>query len=70
MQTIRQLREAKGWARLRLANAIGVTPGTIYNWENGIGEPTASKLRLLAQTFEVSMDDIALVEPREGKEAA
>lgn len=66
MQTIQQLRDARDWTRLQLAVAVGVTPGTIYNWERGIYEPRASQLRALAQVFGVSMDDIELVKP-EGK---
>ncbi len=60
MQTIRQLREARGWSQLELANRIGVTPSTVYNWERGRSEPSASTLRQIARTFEVSMDAIAL----------
>jgi putative transcriptional regulator len=62
MKTIRQLREARGWTQLELANALKVTPATVYNWERGRYEPSASKLRSIAQTFGVSMDDIELVE--------
>ena len=39
-----------------------MTPATVYNWERGKYEPTASKLRQIARVFEVSMDDIALTE--------
>ena len=35
METIKELREKKGWTQLELANEIGVTPSTIYNWERG-----------------------------------
>ena len=69
MKTIRELRDGRGWTQLELAVKIGVTPLTIYNWEHGKYEPTASKLRAIAQAFEVSMDDIALVE-EQGKAAA
>ena len=62
MKTIRELREERGWTQLELANRLGVTPSTIYSWERGRYEPTASKLRALARTFGVSMDVIALPE--------
>ncbi len=68
MRTIRDLREERGWTQLQLANKLGVTPVTVYNWERGKYEPSASKLRAIAQAFGVSMDDIALVEA--GKAAA
>ncbi len=69
MKTIRQLRDEHGWTQLELAIKLGVTPLTIYNWERGKYEPSASKLRAIAQAFGVSMDDIALVE-EPGKAAA
>ena len=69
VQTIRELREARGWTQLELANRLGVTPATVYNWERGKYEPSASKLRQIAQAFGASMDDIALVQ-EQGKAAA
>ena len=71
MKTIRELREARGWTQLDLAYKLGVTPATVYNWERGKYEPAASKLRLIAKVFEVSMDNIALPgEAHEGRVAA
>lgn len=70
MKTIRQLREDHGWTRLQLANSIGVTPGSIYNWERGVSEPRVTQLRELARAFGVSSDDIRLEEPAESKKAA
>lgn len=58
MKTIRKLREEAGMTQLGLANAVGVTPITVYNWERGRYEPKASQLRSLARVFHVSMDDI------------
>jgi transcriptional regulator with XRE-family HTH domain len=69
MKTIRELRESQGWTQLDLAIKLEVTPTTVYNWERGRYEPSASKLRAIAQAFGVSMDDIALVEEA-GKAAA
>ncbi len=69
MRSIRELREGRGWTQLELANKLGVTPATVYNWERGKYEPSASKLRQIAQAFDVSMDDIALVQ-EQGKAAA
>ena len=69
MKTIRELRDGRGWTQLELANKLEVTPATVYNWERGRYEPSASKLRAIAQAFGVSMDDIALVE-EQGKAAA
>jgi transcriptional regulator with XRE-family HTH domain len=67
MKTIRGLREERGWTQLELANAIGVTPATVYNWERGKYEPKASQLRALARAFAVSMDDIDFEGERRGE---
>lgn len=66
LQTIRDLREERGWTQLRLANELGVTPVTIYNWERGRYEPKVSQFRALAKAFGVSMDEIALVNRESG----
>ena len=74
MKTIRELREERGWTQLELAYRLGVTPATVYNWERGRFEPTASKLRQVARLFGVSMDVIAFGaeqhQEQEGKLAA
>lgn len=70
MKTIRQLREAAGLTQLDLANRIGVTPVTVYNWERGRYEPKALQLRAVARVFGVSMDAIDFEGPMMGKAAA
>lgn len=70
MQTIRELREGRGWTRLELANRLGVTPGTIYNWERGTSEPGATQFKALAQMLGVPMEAIDLSGFEEGKDAA
>lgn len=65
MKTIRELREERGWTQLELAVKVGVTPSTVWSWEKGRYEPRASQLRAIAETFGVSMDDIALALERE-----
>ena len=61
MKTIKELRDERGWTQLQLANKLGVTPVTVYNWERGKYEPAASMFRRIARIFETSMDAIALV---------
>ena len=68
MKSIKQLREARGWTQLELANRLGVTPSTVYNWERGKFEPRLSQARALATLFDVSMDEITMAsedQPRE-----
>ena len=70
MQTIRELREARGWTQLELAYKLGVTPVTVSNWERRMSEPKASQLRAIARLFGVAMDDIDFEPTAEGKVAA
>lgn len=62
METIKELRERKGWTQLQLANEISVTPSTIYNWERGRFVPRVGQLRDLAKVLGVRMDEIDLLE--------
>ena len=48
MRTLRELREAAGLTQLELANRLGVTPSTVYNWELGKGEPRSRQALQLA----------------------
>ena len=72
MKTIRELREERHWTQLQLANMLKVTPVTVYNWERGKYEPSASMFRQIARSFGISMDDLRLVgeEPPEEPLAA
>ena len=70
MKTIRAFRLERGWTQLGLANRLGVTPSTVFNWERGKFEPKASQLRALARLFEVSMDEIDFEGIPENKSAA
>jgi putative transcriptional regulator len=69
-KTIRELREERGWTQLALANMLGVTPVTVYNWERGQHMPTAPQLRALSRVFGVSMDVVDFEGPVEAKSAA
>jgi transcriptional regulator with XRE-family HTH domain len=75
MRTLRELREAAGLTQLALANRLEVTPGTVYNWERGRGEPRASQVAPLADALGVSRDEaleaiMLTMEAEEGKAAA
>ena len=60
MQTIRSLRKSAGMTQFQLAIAVGVTPATVYNWERGKNEPSATNLRDIARTLGVAMEEIDL----------
>ncbi len=58
MQTIKDLRVAKGMSPVQLAAELGVSLATIYNWENGTHEPRASQLWAIARLFGVCMGQV------------
>ena len=47
-----------GMTQPQLAKAIGVTTGTVSNWELGKFEPTGKKLDRMAKLFGCSVDYI------------
>ena len=53
-KTIREFREARGLTQLELANKLGITPVSVYNWERGQHMPTAVQLRALARALGVT----------------
>lgn len=67
MRTLRELRDERKWTQFDLAVKVGVTPGTIWNWENGKSEPRATQLRRLAEVLGVRMDEIVFPVEDEGK---
>ncbi|MDN0063790.1 helix-turn-helix transcriptional regulator [Collinsella ihumii] len=56
---IREHRVAAGWTQGELARRVYVTRQTVNNWEAGKTLPDTQSLRLLAEAFETSMDDLA-----------
>lgn len=68
-QTIRELREGKGWTQAEFAFHLSVTPSSVYAWEAGKSEPKASQVRAIAELCAVSMDSIAF-EAEEAKSVA
>jgi transcriptional regulator with XRE-family HTH domain len=70
MKTIRELRHERGWSQHELAVRLGVTAATVYNWERGTNEPSASMYRRIARALGVSMDAIALIGEDLGEQAA
>lgn len=53
---LRKLRSDRGVSREKVGNAIGVSKQSIGYYENGETVPTADKLRLLAEFYNVSTD--------------
>ncbi|WP_440903371.1 helix-turn-helix domain-containing protein [Catenovulum sp. SX2] len=56
-QTIKHLRQQKGWTQAQLAEISGLSERTIQRLENG-GEPSTESLTALAAVFETSLQDL------------
>ena len=55
---IKKLRLAKGMTQEELAEYTGVNSRAISRWENGITFPDISLLPMLANIFEVTVDEL------------
>ena len=44
-ETIKQLRKSRGLTQEQLAEALGVTTGAVYKWENSLAMP---EIRMIA----------------------
>ena len=62
-QNIVKLREKKGLSVKELQDIFGfATPQAIYKWQHGTAIPSIDNLVVLARIFEVSVDEILVVE--------
>ena len=55
---LKQLRTEKGLSQAALAKEIFVSRSAVAKWENGLGLPGEESLRLLAEFFEMSPDEL------------
>lgn len=60
-----RLRKIKRLTQEELAEKVGVTRQAIAKWEAGETMPDLERSRILAEVFEVSLDDLANFEPDE-----
>lgn len=61
-ERLRYLRQEKNIGQVQLAKDLEVSKSIISTWEQGKCEPTLSKLIVVAQYFEVSIDYLAGLE--------
>ena len=67
-QNIAKLRKAAGLSVKDLQDIFGfATPQAIYKWQKGAAMPTIDNLVALAMIFQVKMDDIIVVDPRDDR---
>lgn len=55
---IKELRKARKLTQVQLANELNSTQKSISNWEAGKSEPTIFSCMLLADVFQVSLDEL------------
>ncbi|MBU1142279.1 MAG: helix-turn-helix domain-containing protein [Firmicutes bacterium] len=55
---LKSLRISKGLTQMELAEYLNVSNKTVSKWENGLGIPEVSTLVILADFYDVSVDDI------------
>ncbi len=58
-QNIKELRQLSGLKQAELGEKISYSDKTISKWENGTSVPDITALMLLAETFGVTVDDLA-----------
>ena len=58
MNTIKELRLSAGLTQEELAQELGISPQTVWGWENGKFSPKGKRLRDVAQFFGISEDAI------------
>ena len=57
-ENLKNLRKASGLSQSQLAEIIKVSIKTISHWETGYSEPSLLYLNLLANHFEISIDQL------------
>lgn len=57
-EKLKELRSAKGISQARLADDIHISRSAVAKWENGLGLPNDESLRMLADYFGVTADEL------------
>ena len=58
MTNLQRIRKEKGLSQKELADALGVTQGTVSAWESGRWDPTVENLRAVAKVLGVTVDEL------------
>lgn len=67
---IARLRKEKGMTQEQLANELGISYQAVSKWENELSSPDISALPLLAELFDVSIDELFGREQKTSETAA
>ena len=57
-EKLKELRSAKGISQAKLAADIHISRSAVAKWENGLGLPSDESLKLLANYFGITIDDL------------
>lgn len=57
-ETIKDIRRRNYLNQTAFANRIGVTQGTVSQWENGLTRPNMDQLKSISEAFNISIDDL------------
>jgi transcriptional regulator with XRE-family HTH domain len=66
MTSLRELRLARGLSQAALAQALGCSMITVWNWENKSTHPQQEAKEALAAFFEVPLDEIEFAPLKRG----
>lgn len=62
---IRMLRKKQEMSQVQFAEKLGVTQGTVSQWETGVSQPETDLLIRMAVEFDVSLDMLLGISPKE-----
>ena len=57
-EVIKDIRRRNFLNQTQFASRIGVTQGTVSQWENGLTRPNSEQLRSISRAFNISVDDL------------
>lgn len=66
MNAIEKYRKKIGISQSKLADILGVTQGTISQWEKGVTSPTVSKLPEIAKALNCGIPDLFIEQEKKG----
>ena len=58
MNGIKRLRINAGLTQTELAELVGVTAAAISGWEHGVANPNVKRLKRVAETLNVTVDEL------------
>ena len=58
MNKLKELRKAKNYSQISLANELGVTQGAVSQWERGESRPNTENLIELSRVLQCTIDEL------------